>query len=90
VDDELDSLGGGNADFQEACGVIGTDEHGQVVEVEYLDRVALRVEHVLVVDTVFTQHVAVSGPSLVTASGQFLFSADIGLSSRRLANERGG
>jgi hypothetical protein len=47
VDDELDTLGGGDADLEHAAGGVGTYQHVQVVEVEHSDRVSVGVEHVV-------------------------------------------
>jgi hypothetical protein len=52
VDDELDTLGGGDADLEHAAGGVGTYQHVHVVEVEHSDRVSVGVEHVVVCDPV--------------------------------------
>jgi hypothetical protein len=52
VNNELDPLGLGHTDLQQAGGGVGADEHGEVVEVEHSDRVAVGVEHVVVCDPV--------------------------------------
>ena len=44
MDDELDTLGGGDADLEHAAGGVGTYQHVQVFEVEHSDRVSVGVE----------------------------------------------
>jgi hypothetical protein len=43
VDDELDTLGGGDADLEHAAGGVDTYQHVQVVEIEHSDRVSVGV-----------------------------------------------
>ena len=54
MNDELDAVSGSDTNFEEACCGIGADEHGEVVKFEDSDWVAVGVEHVVVVDPVFT------------------------------------
>ncbi len=53
MDDELDTFCRRDADLEHPPGLIGADQHDQVVDVEDPDRVALGVEHVVVGDPVF-------------------------------------
>ncbi len=46
MDDELDSLTDRDADLEHPAAVIGADQHGETIEVEDSDRVAVGVEHV--------------------------------------------
>jgi hypothetical protein len=48
VDDELDPFGGDHADFETSRGVVGADEHGQIIDFEHTDRVAVGVKDVVV------------------------------------------
>jgi len=52
MNNELDPLGLGHTDLKEPGGSVGTDEHGESVEVEHSDRVAVGVKHVVVGDLV--------------------------------------
>ena len=54
MNDELDTVSGRDAYFEESCCGIGADEHGEVVKFEDSDGVAVGMEHVVVVDPVFT------------------------------------
>lgn len=52
MDDELDSVTDCNADFDHPAAVIGADQHGESVEVEDADGVAVGMEHFGVGDPV--------------------------------------
>ena len=54
MNDELDSVTDRNPNFEHPAAVIGTDQHGEAVEVEDSDRVAVGVEHVGVGDPVLS------------------------------------
>ena len=49
---ELDAVTDRNSDFEHPAAVIGTDQHGESIEVEDSDGVAVGVEHVGVGDPV--------------------------------------
>ena len=53
MDDELDAFDGGHTDLKQACGMVGSNEHREVVvgEVDRADRVAVGVEDVVVSET---------------------------------------
>ncbi len=48
VDNELDPLRSGRANLQEAAGRVRSDQHGEFVELEHSDRIAVGVKHVVV------------------------------------------
>ena len=50
MNNELDTLSCRHTDLEESGRLSGTDEHGEVVEVEYSDRVAISMQHVFVGD----------------------------------------
>jgi hypothetical protein len=52
VDDELDSFGLGNTDLKETGFPISTNVHGEITKVEDSDRIAVGVQHVLIVNPV--------------------------------------
>ena len=45
MDDELDSVTDRHSDFEHPAAVVGADQHGESVEVEDADRMAVGVEH---------------------------------------------
>jgi hypothetical protein len=51
VGNELDPLGLSDSDLEEAGGVVGTDQHLEVTEVEHSDGVSVGVQHVVVGDS---------------------------------------
>ena len=53
MDDEIHTFTGRHAYLEEAPGVVGTDQHDEIVRIEDADRVAVGVEHVVVADPVF-------------------------------------
>lgn len=54
MNDELDSVTDRDSDFEHPAAVISADQHGESVEVEDSDRVAVGVEHVGVGDPVLS------------------------------------
>lgn len=54
MDDELDSAADRDSDFEHSAAAIGADQHGETVEVEDSNRVAVGVEHVVVGDPVLS------------------------------------
>jgi len=52
MDDELDALGNRETDLEEAAGVVGADDHREVVEGEDSDWAAVGVEDLFVGDAV--------------------------------------
>jgi hypothetical protein len=48
VNDELDPFSRYDADFKESRGVVGTDEHRQVINFEHSDGVAVGVKDVII------------------------------------------
>ena len=54
MNDELDAVTDRNSDFEHPAAVIGTDQHGESIEVEDSDGVAVGVEHVGVGDPVLS------------------------------------
>ncbi len=54
MDDELDPVTDRYSDFEHPAAVIGADQHGESVEVEDSDRVAVGMEHVGVGDPVLS------------------------------------
>jgi len=54
MNDELDSVTDRDADFEHPAGDVGADQHGESIEVEDSDWVAVGVEHVGVGDPVLS------------------------------------
>jgi hypothetical protein len=54
VDDELDSVTATDPDLQKPCGPVGADQHREVIEPKYTDRVLEGVEHVVVRNAVLS------------------------------------
>lgn len=54
MDDEVDSVTDRDSDFEHPAAVIGADQHGESIEVEDPDRMAVGVEHVSVGDPVLS------------------------------------
>ena len=54
MDDELDSLTTAQTNFQEPRRSVGADQHGQVVKPKHSDWVLIRMENVLIDDTVLS------------------------------------
>jgi len=50
MDDELDVVSGSQTYLEHSPGLVGTDEHRKLVELEDSDGVPIRVEHVVVGD----------------------------------------
>jgi len=50
MDDALDAFGGANTDFKHSSRFVCSDQHDEVVQLEYSDRTSLSVEHVVVWD----------------------------------------
>jgi hypothetical protein len=70
MNDELDAIGCGNTNLQDECCVVWADQHDEVIELEYSDWVAVGVEHVVVVDPMFTALCRITG-STTSSSGHF-------------------
>jgi hypothetical protein len=52
VNDELDPFSRHDTDFEKSRGMVRADKHGQIVDIEYSDGVAVSVEDVLIGDLV--------------------------------------
>jgi hypothetical protein len=52
VDDELDAVGDDESDLERSTGLVGPDQHREVVEVEHADRIAVGVKDLLIGDAV--------------------------------------
>ena len=48
MNDEVDAVTSADADLEKSTGLVGTDEHEEVVESQYADRVLVCVENVVV------------------------------------------
>lgn len=52
MNDELDTFSRREADLEKLAGLVGADQHREFVEREHSERVAVRVQHVVVGDSV--------------------------------------
>jgi hypothetical protein len=68
VDDELDASCSGGAELKETAGDVRSDQHGELVELERSDRIAVGVEHVLAVTPSLRAFDRMTDPSSINIS----------------------
>ena len=54
MDDEIDAVSSAQTDFDQTRGPVRADQHRQIVQSEYPDRVLISVKHVLISNTMFS------------------------------------
>lgn len=61
MNDELDTLACRHADLEEAAGLVGADQHHEVVKAKHSNRVAIGVQHVVIADSVLAALATITG-----------------------------
>ena len=82
MNDELDAISSCHSDFQKSCSLVSANEHCEVILLEYSNGVAIGMQHLMVINPVFSgavQNYGVHTPQVILThfgSGNQIVTAD--------------